>query len=80
MCPHSHVFQVLRLWIRERRLKSSARQGVLIFLLGLLCPFFWIAYFSGASRAELIFHAAHSGIFMLIGLLLVLYAIAKSDA
>ncbi|MBU2953161.1 hypothetical protein [Marinobacter sp. F3R08] len=68
LCAYTHLWQV----IRERRLPSSARPGFSIALLGLLCPFFWIALLSGASKAELIFHGSHSGLVFCAGVFLML--------
>jgi len=68
LCAYTHLWRV----IRERRLPSSARPGFSIALLGLFCPFFWIALLTGASRQELIFHGSHSGLVFCIGLVLML--------
>lgn len=79
MCPYSVLWKAIKVAINERRLPRSARQGALIALLGLFCPLFWIAYFNGASGKELIFHAVHSGTFVVVGLVLMVIGLLKSD-
>jgi len=44
-----------------------ARKGIQISLLGFFCPFFWYSLFSGDSVGTVAFHAAHSGLVILIG-------------
>ncbi len=39
-------------------------------LAGLFCPIFWVSYFAGVTGAELLWHAAASGLIALAGLLL----------
>lgn len=77
LCPYTHLWQTIKIAVKERRLPASARQGAIIALVGLFCPIFWAAYFRGASRSELIFHATHSGIFVLIGVVLMLVGLAR---
>lgn len=74
LCAYTHLWRL----IRERRLPDSAKPGVTIALLGLFCPFFWIALFTGASRAELTFHACHSGLVCAIGIVLMLKGLRQS--
>ena len=71
------VINEIKKAVKERRLPAAARQGSYIFLLGLLCPFFWIALFRGASPEELRFHATHSGIVALIGLVIMVIGLIK---
>jgi hypothetical protein len=77
LCPYTHLWQAVKTAIEERRLPDSARSGAFITVLGLCCPIFWMAYFRGASRSELIFHAVHSGIFILIGMVMMLAGMIK---
>jgi hypothetical protein len=77
VCPYTHLWRVIRTAIAERRFPAAARQGAIIMLVGILCPLFWIAYFSGASKKELIFHACHSGIFVLVGMVLMIRGLMK---
>lgn len=71
-CPYTRLWGVTRDVITTKKLPESARPGALIALLGLFCPLFWIALFTGASRSELMFHATHSGVVCGIGLLLMI--------
>ncbi len=73
LCAYTHLWQV----VRERRLPSSAKPGFSIALLGLFCPFFWIALFTGASKAELIFHGCHSGLVFSAGVFLMLKGLSE---
>ncbi|SHH32059.1 hypothetical protein [Ferrimonas marina] len=77
LCPYTHIFRLIRQAIRTRSLPASARSGALITLLGLCCPLFWYALFTGASKAELILHAIHSGLVMLIGVALTISGLLK---
>lgn len=77
LCAYTHLWRVIRVAVKERRLPDSARPGFSIAMLGLFCPFFWIALFTGASREELIFHGCHSALVFLIGLFLMLNALAR---
>ena len=79
LCPYTHLWRAMKRVVAERKLPSSARTGASIALLGLFCPFFWIALFTGASREELIFHGCHSGLVFLIGLVLMLNALARQQ-
>ena len=77
ICPYTHLWRVIKKSVKERKLPAAARQGSYIFLLGLLCPFFWIALLKGASPEELRFHATHSGIVALIGLVSMVMGLLK---
>ncbi len=79
LCPYSHLWRAVRRMVAERRLPDSARPGASVALLGLFCPFFWIALLSGASGSELMFHAAHSAIVFGIGIALVLAGALKDS-
>ncbi len=77
LCACTHLLRVVRLALREHRLPSSAQPGFCIALLGLLCPLFWIALLTGASKAELIFHGSHSGLVFCIGIFLMLKGLSQ---
>jgi len=77
ICPYTHLWRAIKVAIAERRLPAAARTGALIFLLGVFCPIFWVAYFSGASAGELKFHATHSAIFALVGLAMMISGLLK---
>jgi len=76
-CPYTHLWRAAKHAVTTRRLPQSARSGASIALLGLFCPFFWIALLSGASKGEILFHATHSGIVILIGIVMILASLAN---
>jgi hypothetical protein len=53
---------------RERQLKSQMKVGAGLALFGLVCPFFWLSLVSENSSTETWVYGAHSGIFVVIGL------------
>ena len=71
VCPYTHLWEVVKTSVKKRKLTATMRSGLLIFLLGLCCPLFWIALISGASRSELLMHGTHSGIVAGMGLFLI---------
>jgi len=73
LCAYTHLWKI----IKEGRLPPSAKPGFSIALLGLLCPFFWVALLSGATKEELIFHACHSGLVFFMGVFLMLKGLAQ---
>ncbi|WP_069856787.1 hypothetical protein [Desulfoplanes formicivorans] len=77
LCPYTHIWRAVRCMFAEKKIPATARQGALIALLGLSCPLFWIAYFSGASREELVFHGLHSAMVFVVGIILFLIGIMK---
>ncbi|WP_417250606.1 hypothetical protein [Celeribacter sp.] len=79
LCPYTHIWRAAKRAVLERKLPDSARPGATIALLGLFCPFFWVALFSGASKGELIFHACHSGLVFLIGVIMMVVGLAKES-
>lgn len=52
---------------REQQIIQRVKLGRNIALIGVFCPFFWIALFSGASQNVVYFNAMHSGIVIAIG-------------
>lgn len=54
----------------EHRIKSQMKVGAGVALLGLLCPFFWLSYFSGTAGSEPWIYGLHSGAFVVLGLAL----------
>lgn len=54
----------------ERQIKSQMKVGAGLALFGLVCPFFWLSFFSDNSGFETWVYGVHSGIFILIGLVL----------
>jgi hypothetical protein len=52
---------------QEQQIVQRVKLGRNIALIGVFCPFFWIALFSGASRDFVYFNAMHSGIVIAVG-------------
>lgn len=77
LCPYAHIWHAVRNLVVEKEMPAAARQGAIIAIMGLCCPLFWIALYSGASREELIFHALHSGAVFAVGAVLFVVGIAK---
>lgn len=59
---------------RETELTARVKTGRNIVLIGVFCPFFWFSLLSGATIDKVYFNAAHSGIVVAIGLVLMLKA------
>jgi|TARA_R110001583_G_C5530633_1_gene398485 hypothetical protein len=76
-CAYSHIANMISMLIHGKSLSGQTRTGRNIALLGLFCPFFWIALFSGASGSTLMFHAVHSSIVFLIGVVIMIISLIK---
>lgn len=76
-CPYRHLYRMLSTLIRGGKMTEQVRTGRNIALLGLFCPFFWFALFSGASRSALLLHASHSGIVFLAGVCILIVGLIK---
>lgn len=76
-CAYSHIFKFFSILKNGEDISAQTRTGKNIALLGIFCPFFWYALFTGASTSELIFHATHSSIVFLIGLAIILVSFKK---
>jgi len=76
-CAYSHIFKVFSALMNKGEISEQTRVGRTIALLGIFCPFFWYALFTGASKAELIFHATHSGIVFLIGIVIMFVSLRQ---
>jgi hypothetical protein len=76
-CAYTHIFKLCSVLLKGGDISEQALTGRNIALLGLFCPFFWFALFSGADKATLIFHATHSGIVFLIGVVIMLISLKK---
>ncbi|MDV7105750.1 hypothetical protein R3X26_15195 [Vibrio sp. TH_r3] len=77
-CAYSHMFNVFSILLSGGDISEQTRTGRNIALLGVFCPFFWYALFTGASKAELIFHATHSSVVFLIGMVIMLLSMKKN--
>jgi hypothetical protein len=42
VCPYTHLWEVIKTSVKKRKLTATMRSGLLIFLLGLCCPIFWV--------------------------------------
>lgn len=76
-CAYSHIFKVLSVLKNGENISDQTRTGRNIALLGIFCPIFWYALFTGASTSELIFHATHSSIVFLIGVGIIFISLKK---
>ena len=47
--------------------QAKMKSGRFILLLGVFCPLFWMALFSGQRGGMLLFHLCHSSLFVLMG-------------
>ena len=70
-CAYSHMLKVLTALLKGDGLSEQTKAGRNIALLGLFCPLFWIALLTGASKSELMFHATHSSVVFLIGIVII---------
>ena len=77
ICPYTYLWDVIKTSVQQRKFTAGARQGALIMLLGIFCPIFWYALFTGASVQELKFHATHSAIVAGIGLVIMIAGLVK---
>ncbi|GEM79138.1 hypothetical protein [Vibrio superstes] len=78
-CAYSYMFKVFSTLIRGGDLSEQGKTGRRIALLGIFCPLFWYALFTGASKPELVFHASHSSIVFLIGLAIMIASLRKPN-
>jgi hypothetical protein len=77
VCPYTHLWDVIKKSVKERKFSPAARQGFFIMLLGICCPLFWGALFTGVRGDELKFHAIHSSIVAGIGLIIMVAGLKK---
>lgn len=49
-------------------IQAQMKTGKLIALIGIFCPLFWIALFSGQSTGAVLFNFCHSMLFVVFGL------------
>lgn len=57
---------------RERKLMEGMKTGRNIAIIGVFCPFFWVSLLTGSSIEMIRFNAIHSGVFILIGIIIML--------
>lgn len=78
-CAYSHMFKVFYALIKGGDISDQTRAGRNVALLGLFCPLFWYALFTGAGKAELAFHATHSGVVFLIGIVIMFVSLKQKQ-
>ena len=78
-CAYTHMFKVFSALINGGDISEQTRAGRNIALLGIFCPFFWYALFTGASKAELAFHATHSSVVFLIGIVIMFASLRQKQ-
>jgi len=74
-CPYSHVFRSIKTAVQEKRLPQASKTGIVIALLGIFCPLFWVPFISGKPLSELWFDIIHSGAFVAVGLGMFLWGV-----
>ena len=53
--------------------KVGLKLGRNIALMGFFCPIFWVSLFSGADKDTLVFNAWHSGVVLMLGVIVMLF-------
>ena len=76
-CAYSHIYKLIKDLLNNRDISEQTKTGRNIALLGFFCPFFWYALFSGAPQNELLVHASHSGIVLLVGLVIMVLSLKQ---
>lgn len=76
-CAYTHIYRLIIKLIKGETLSELTKAGRNIALLGFFCPFFWYALFSGAQKSALIFHATHSGIVFLLGVVIMAFSLLQ---
>ncbi|MDZ8118474.1 hypothetical protein [Pontiella agarivorans] len=67
-CAYRYLYLVITTLIKGGSMSGQVKAGRNMALLGLCCPIFWMALFSGERGAALAFHAMHSGVVCLLGI------------
>jgi len=78
-CAYSQMYRLLLILFNGGEWSEQTKIGRNIALLGIFCPFFWFALFSGADSSELAFHACHSSIVFLIGVVIMIVSLTKKS-
>lgn len=74
-CAYSHIYKVVAEIINGKKLSEETKTGRNIALLGIFCPFFWFALISGADASTIAFHAVHSSVVFLIGVVIMVISL-----
>jgi hypothetical protein len=80
LCAYTHLFKVISALVNGEDISELTKGGRNIALLGIFCPFFWFALFSGADEAEVMFHGTHSSIVFFIGIAIMTLGIRKTKS
>lgn len=72
-CPYTHLYKTIKIAVTEKKIPQASKSGLIIALLGLFCPLFWVPFLSGTPIDELWFDIIHSSAFIVIGLGMFLY-------
>ncbi|KVX02347.1 hypothetical protein [Shewanella frigidimarina] len=78
-CAYSQMYRLLLALCNGAEWSEQTKVGRNIALLGIFCPFFWFALFSGADSSVLTFHACHSSIVFLIGVVIMIVSLTKKS-
>jgi hypothetical protein len=76
-CAYSQMYRLLLALFNGAEWSEQTKVGRNIALLGIFCPFFWFALFSGANSSVLTFHACHSSIVFLIGVVIMIISLTN---
>ena len=77
LCAYTHIYRLLVMLFNGHELSEKTKIGRNIALLGFFCPFFWISLFTGAETATTIFHAIHSSIVFLLGVVIMVFSLKQ---
>ena len=73
LCAYCYIYKLfLILNNGKEELPELVINGRNIALLGFFCPFLWFSVLSGADLAIILFHAVHSCIVFLIGVVIMI--------
>jgi len=76
-CAYSYIYTSIRALIKGEKLSEQGKTGRSIALLGIFCPLFWYALFTGADPSTLAFHATHSSLVFLLGMVIMIFSFKK---
>ena len=76
-CAYSQIYRLILLRYKKVEYSELTKIGRNIALLGLFCPFFWFALFSGADPSVITFHAYHSSIVFIIGIIIIIISATR---
>jgi len=77
ICAYHYIYLIVMALIKGEKLSDQEKMGRNIALLGIFCPFFWFALFTGADKSTLAFHATHSSLVFLLGIVIMIFSFNK---